>query len=147
MIIVVLWLNIHSFFYYDPTNDKSALAEQATGHQLNQWWHSLLTHMCVTRPRWVDVDVTHGIVFCLIVISIWCITLRYYAIWPKDRRSTINLLNPRMIALTQNRLGADYWLGTRSGFTPNLRNINPCWSIMDNLKYYERSRNGVSRYA
>ena len=28
-------------------------AEQAISHYLNQWWHSLLTHIWVTRPRWV----------------------------------------------------------------------------------------------
>ena len=28
---------------------------QATGHYLNQWWHSLLTYICVTRPQWVKL--------------------------------------------------------------------------------------------
>ena len=27
--------------------------EQATSHYLNHWWSSLLTHICVNRPRWV----------------------------------------------------------------------------------------------
>ena len=29
-------------------------AEQATGHHLNQWWRYLPTHICVTRPWWVN---------------------------------------------------------------------------------------------
>ena len=33
-------------------------AEQATGHYLNQWLHSLLMHLCVTRPQWVK-ELTH----------------------------------------------------------------------------------------
>ena len=28
--------------------------EQATSHYLDQWWLRLLTHICVTRPRWLD---------------------------------------------------------------------------------------------
>ena len=28
---------------------------QATSHYLNQWWLSLMTHICVTRPQWVNV--------------------------------------------------------------------------------------------
>ena len=27
---------------------------QATSHYLNQWWFILLTHICVTWPRWVN---------------------------------------------------------------------------------------------
>ena len=29
-------------------------ADQATGHYLDQWWPSLLTHMCITQPQWVN---------------------------------------------------------------------------------------------
>ena len=29
-------------------------AEQATSHYLNQWWPSSTTHICVTRPQWVN---------------------------------------------------------------------------------------------
>ena len=40
------------------------VAEQATSHYLNQWWYSLLTHICVTWPQWVftlftDADLRH----------------------------------------------------------------------------------------
>ena len=28
--------------------------EQATGQYLNQWWSSLLTHICVTGPQWFN---------------------------------------------------------------------------------------------
>ena len=28
-------------------------AKQAANHYLKQWWRSLLTHICVTRPDWV----------------------------------------------------------------------------------------------
>ena len=38
-------------------------AHQATCHYLNQWWWSLLTHICVTRPQWVkrhdDIQLAH----------------------------------------------------------------------------------------
>ena len=30
-------------------------AEQAINHYLNQWWFSLLTHICVPRPQWLKV--------------------------------------------------------------------------------------------
>ena len=29
-------------------------AGQATRHYLNQWWLSLMTHICVTRPQWIN---------------------------------------------------------------------------------------------
>ena len=29
-------------------------AEQATSHYLKQYWHGLLTHICVTRPQWIN---------------------------------------------------------------------------------------------
>ena len=32
-------------------------AEQATSHYLNQWWPNLLTHICVSRPQWVNYTV------------------------------------------------------------------------------------------
>ena len=28
--------------------------EQVSSHYLNQWWTNLPTHICVTRPQWVD---------------------------------------------------------------------------------------------
>ena len=31
-------------------------AVQATSHYLNQWWAMLATHMCVTRPQWVNAE-------------------------------------------------------------------------------------------
>ena len=30
-----------------------AWCRSATGHYLDQWWHSLLMHICVTKPQWV----------------------------------------------------------------------------------------------
>ena len=35
-----------------PINNIPALV-QATSHDLNQWWVSLLMHICVIRPQWV----------------------------------------------------------------------------------------------
>ena len=36
--------------------------EQATDPYMNQWWSSLLTHTCVTRPQWGDqLFITHWI--------------------------------------------------------------------------------------
>ena len=29
-------------------------AYQATSHYLNQWWLVLLTHICITRPQWLN---------------------------------------------------------------------------------------------
>ena len=31
-------------------------ASQATNHYLEQWWSSLLTHMCVSGPQWAKKD-------------------------------------------------------------------------------------------
>ena len=39
-------INQHWFIDY-------GMAEQAPSHYLIQWWHSLLTQMWVTRPRWI----------------------------------------------------------------------------------------------
>ena len=30
-------------------------AEPATSHYLNQWWPTLVTHICVPRPQWVNI--------------------------------------------------------------------------------------------
>ena len=38
-------------------------AGPATGHYLNQWWLSLIMHICVTQPQWVNNDSTW--VLCL----------------------------------------------------------------------------------
>ena len=35
-------------------------AEQATSHYLNQWWPSSTTHICVTRPQWVNTHSNIG---------------------------------------------------------------------------------------
>ena len=43
-------------------------AEQVTSHYLNQWWLSLLTHICITRPQWVNRISNH-----------WCMTLSTHA--------------------------------------------------------------------
>ena len=43
-----------------PIDNKSSLVQvmawcrQATSHYLNQWWLSLLMHICVTWPQWVN---------------------------------------------------------------------------------------------
>ena len=29
-------------------------ADQATSHYLNQWWSTLLMHICITQPQWVN---------------------------------------------------------------------------------------------
>ena len=31
-------------------------AEQATSHYLNQWWLNYVTHICVARPHWVNIN-------------------------------------------------------------------------------------------
>ena len=48
-------------------------ADQATRHNLDQWWSGLLTHICVSRPQWFK----HG-VKCLYlhVIVEYCACLR-----------------------------------------------------------------------
>ena len=38
-------------------------ANQVTTHYLNQWWHSLLAHICVTRPHWVMMTSSNGNIF------------------------------------------------------------------------------------
>ena len=34
------------------------VTKQMTSHCLNQWWLSLLMHICVTHPQWVNHDLT-----------------------------------------------------------------------------------------
>ena len=33
----------------------NCLVPQVTSHYLNQWWHSLLMHICLTQPQWVKL--------------------------------------------------------------------------------------------
>ena len=58
--IVVFWLQFHwnlfprfqlSIFQHSFTQWLGT--GQTTSYYLNQWWHSLLTNICVTRPQWV----------------------------------------------------------------------------------------------
>ena len=46
-----IWLK---FVTKGPINNSTA--EQATSHYLNQWWPSLVTHICVTWPQWVKAE-------------------------------------------------------------------------------------------
>ena len=46
--IVVFWFEFH---WNGPINNMPTLVQMmATSHYLNLWCHSLLTHICVTRP-------------------------------------------------------------------------------------------------
>ena len=40
--------------YSSIGSDNGFGAGQATSHYLNQWWLNYTTHICVTRPQWVD---------------------------------------------------------------------------------------------
>ena len=42
--------------------------ENLTSHNLNKWWSCLLTHICVSGPRWVKTLKGHR--FCVIVLDI-----------------------------------------------------------------------------
>ena len=62
MKIVVFWLKFHwimfatvQFTIIQHCFRQWLGAEQATSHCLNQWWPSLVTHICVSRPQWVNV--------------------------------------------------------------------------------------------
>ena len=48
-LMVQLTISHHWFWYHLGS-------EEATSHNLNQWGPSLLRHIYITRPRWVDVD-------------------------------------------------------------------------------------------
>ena len=57
-----VWISIRmslEFVPKVPRNNIPALVQimawclQATSHYLNQWWPSLPTHICITRPQWV----------------------------------------------------------------------------------------------
>ena len=41
-----------------PIDNKSA--KQATSHYWNQWWFTLLMHICVTPPHWTDEHYSHA---------------------------------------------------------------------------------------
>ena len=45
--MVYLTISQHWFIYWLG-------AVQAASHYLNQWWSSCLTHICVTRPQWIQ---------------------------------------------------------------------------------------------
>ena len=58
-----VWISLENslkFVPWGPINNIPALvqiwlgADQATSHYLKQWWYSLLTYICVTRPQRVN---------------------------------------------------------------------------------------------
>ena len=53
-------------------------ADYATSHYRNQWWLSSLTHICVTRPQWVNNYFADWRSFIYVVgwiISVKCVIL------------------------------------------------------------------------
>ena len=60
MVEILIWLKVHWNLFKGflcqqaGTGSEKWLAEQATNDYLNQWWHSLLTHVCVTWLRSID---------------------------------------------------------------------------------------------
>ena len=61
--IAIIYLTIsYSWF------KQSFGTEKASSHYLKQWWPSLLTHICITRPRWVKA------VTCVTTEIIWWCT-------------------------------------------------------------------------
>ena len=61
-----IWISIQislKFVPKGPINNIPSLVQmmawrptgQATSHYLNQWWPSLLLHICVTQPQWVKI--------------------------------------------------------------------------------------------
>ena len=62
MKMYAFWLRFHCNCSYKgpinhiPTLDQiMAWADQVTSHYLNQWWSSLLTHIYVTRLKWIKL--------------------------------------------------------------------------------------------
>ena len=45
---------------------------------LNQWWSSLLTHICVTRPQWVKTCGLNSIKAIIFQITHWIVFSRIY---------------------------------------------------------------------
>ena len=48
-------LKFHCKFAQGPKWQKASICSSSdNGLAPNQWWHSLLTQLCVTRPRWIN---------------------------------------------------------------------------------------------
>ena len=72
---------------YGTIDNNSALVQtmawrKATSHYLNQWWPSSLTHICITRPQWVNKiqhalyrpvtsGIPYGSIYSSLSISFW----------------------------------------------------------------------------
>ena len=63
-----IWISITislKFVPEGPINNIQSLVQIMTWHWsgdqplLNQWWPSLLTHICITRPEWVTMCLIH----------------------------------------------------------------------------------------
>ena len=58
------------------------MAWHPTSHYLNQWWHSLLMHICVTRPHWVNCAEYRSDIKLIIFLNVFS-HIRYdnYFLW------------------------------------------------------------------
>ena len=77
MEIVVFWPE-NSFLRLKLTMSQHSFrwwlrAEQTTSHYLNRWWLSSLTHLCPTRPWWVNVqyDIPWNMLKLLFCYVLW----------------------------------------------------------------------------
>ena len=75
---VMLWWNLNMrdvarLTHWSPVKIVGILHVSII-HYLNQWWHSLLTHICVVWPRWINVICTHSV---RVISLIWMKRLSY----------------------------------------------------------------------
>ena len=59
--IIVMKISLRFFVPRDPMNNIPAMVQimawhrKAASYYLKQWWLSLMTHICDTRPQWVNI--------------------------------------------------------------------------------------------
>ena len=85
-------------------------AELATSHFLNQWWPSLRTHICATRPQWRIPDIS---------------SIEQIATFSK--RHFLVLFWPTKMFLMLNNISPTYLAGCLAGLKSTLRQVMAYW--------------------
>ena len=49
----LVWMSIKFSLNFIPDCSTKNKPDQPISHYLDQWWLSLMTHICITRPQWV----------------------------------------------------------------------------------------------
>ena len=92
-----VWIKIsQKFVPMVPVNNippfVQIMARRRTGAKsyLNRWWHSWLTHICVTRPYWVKQGKRMDIYKWMIVYQVFWLLYIHGTVSPRSTKDVLN---------------------------------------------------------